>query len=108
MAKVRWAVQCRARAKSTGLRCRAYSITGGYVCWHHSGAIGHVRAKANERWELARIERMVARKLGRPLTDAERAYLWGDMAAYEREVRRQLRELRSDAQDALAKLRNTL
>jgi hypothetical protein len=67
-----------------------------------------VRAKAAERWELARIERMVARKLGRALTDAERAYLWGDMAAYDREVRRQLGQLRDRTQDALEKLRASL
>jgi hypothetical protein len=103
----RWGVRCTAH-RTSGQPCRAWAIRGGYVCRTHGGAIGHVRAKANERWELARIERMVARKLGRPLTPAEQAYLAGDMPAYEREVRRQLSQLRSSTQDALERLRATL
>jgi hypothetical protein len=78
------------------------------VCRTHGGAIGHVRRKAEQRWELARVRRATERQLGRPLTPAELAYLAGDTAGWRREVRSQLGQLRTDAQIALARLRNTL
>jgi hypothetical protein len=81
---------------------------GGFVCVRHGGAAPQVRAKAAWRLAAAREERKLERRLGRPLTPAEAAYLTGDMAAWRREVRSQLRQLRADAEIALARLRNTL
>jgi hypothetical protein len=106
--RIHWAVRCRARANSTGLRCQEWAIRGGFTCWYHGGAAPQVRRKAAERLELLKAEQKLVRKLGRPLTGIEFALLSGNMPAYHREVRSYLAQRRTDAQDALARLRNTL
>ena len=108
MARVRWAVRCRARAKSTGRACRAWAIEGGYTCWAHGGAAPQVRRAAERRWELVKAERRLIRKLGRPLTPVEFALLTGDQAALRRAVRTQLSHMRIDARIALARLKASL
>lgn len=47
------AVQCGATARSTGARCRRWTIRGATVCQVHGGAAGQVRRKAAERVALA-------------------------------------------------------
>jgi len=41
--------QCTAKSKQSGMRCKRIAIPGGRVCYIHGGAIGHVKAKAEER-----------------------------------------------------------
>jgi len=70
MPRQRWAVRCTAH-RSNGRPCRAWSITGGYVCRTHGGAIRRVREAAQRRWEheliFREIEREIERETGRPL-----------------------------------------
>jgi len=48
MARVRQARRCHAR-RSDGRPCRAWAITGGYVCMAHGGAAPQVRHEAAVR-----------------------------------------------------------
>lgn len=49
-------VQCSARAKSTGERCRRAPIRGGAVCIVHGGKAPQVVAAAKRRREAAQVE----------------------------------------------------
>jgi len=42
-------MKCKAKAKTTGKRCRRDAIAGGTVCRVHGGAASQVRRKATER-----------------------------------------------------------
>jgi hypothetical protein len=46
-------MQCSARSKSTGNRCRRSSMLGGNVCFVHGGNSPQVRAKAQRRLQQA-------------------------------------------------------
>jgi hypothetical protein len=91
VAKIRWAVRCRATSKRTGLPCRAYAISGGYVCWAHGGAIGQVRAAAQRRLAAWKLKR----RIGRPLSEFERSRVTGDDTGWRRELNTLLLELRA-------------
>lgn len=49
-------VQCTARAKGTGERCRRAPIRGATVCFVHGGMAPQVRAKAARRLEVEEVE----------------------------------------------------
>ncbi len=42
-------MQCKAKAHSTGVRCRSNAIAGGTVCRVHGGSAPQVKRKAAER-----------------------------------------------------------
>jgi len=94
MAKVRWAVPCTAHRKS-GQPCSAWSITGGYVCWTHGGAIRRVREAAQRRWQheliFREIERKIERETGQPLDPVWMMFIRyaasGDIATWRRHRR---------------------
>ena len=48
-----WGQRCSATSKRTRQPCGCWAIKGGYVCWHHGGAIKRVRAAADRRWAEA-------------------------------------------------------
>ena len=56
-------VQCTARSKRTGERCRLPSMLGGNVCRSHGGAAPQTRAKAQRRLAQA-ADVLVQRLLG--------------------------------------------
>ena len=58
MARSRPAVRCRAR-RSDGNPCAGYAIVGGTVCRAHGGGAPQVRAAADRRRALARVEGQV-------------------------------------------------
>lgn len=51
--RIYWSQPCSATSKRTGQPCGQWSIRGGYVCWHHGGAIKRVRAAAERRYAEA-------------------------------------------------------
>jgi hypothetical protein len=59
---VTWAVKCRAHRRKTGLPCRNWAIRGGFVCTHHGGSAGQVRAAADRRWQAFLVEQGLARQ----------------------------------------------
>jgi hypothetical protein len=83
MAKVRWVMPCSARRKN-GLPCSAFAMTGGYVCMRHGGLAPQVRAAAARRWAfermMARIERGIERRTGRPVSPLMLAWMRAQFA----------------------------
>ena len=60
--RIRWAVRCTATAKSTGLPCQAFAVTGATVCVKHGGATPQVKATARKRWEFELMMRRIERR----------------------------------------------
>jgi hypothetical protein len=52
-------LQCTARSKRSGERCRAYPVRGATVCNAHGGAARQVRAAAARRLEVQEVEEEV-------------------------------------------------
>jgi hypothetical protein len=63
----RWAVRCTARRRD-GQPCRAFAITGGYVCRVHGGHARQVRAAAARRWEFELMFRRITCTISDPVT----------------------------------------
>lgn len=70
MARVRQVRRCRAR-RTDGEPCKAYAITGGYVCRAHGGAARQVRHEARIRWVEARLRLAYDRAYHRWRREAE-------------------------------------
>ena len=62
------AVQCTARSKSTGQRCKKYAMMGGCVCRQHGGAAPQAKAAAMRRLQQA-LEPLAMRLLGLALDE---------------------------------------
>jgi hypothetical protein len=79
-------VTCRAKAKSTGKRCKLTAIPGGTVCRRHGGGAPQVRQAAARRLALSAAY-VAAADLGLPVrdpTDGERAAARGYRQLRER------------------------
>jgi hypothetical protein len=53
VAKAIPSAKCSGRSKRTGKPCEQWAVVGTTVCYMHGGAAGQVRAKAEERVDLA-------------------------------------------------------
>jgi hypothetical protein len=62
-------VQCTAKSKQSGERCRRRPIPGGTVCVIHGGGAPHVKAHADKM--LAALERPALARLGQLIDQAE-------------------------------------
>ena len=63
MARRRQARRCTAHRPRDGLRCEAYAIVGGTVCWAHGGAASQVRAAATARVQRQQIYMVMLREV---------------------------------------------
>jgi hypothetical protein len=63
-----WSVVCRAKAKSTGQRCRRFAIHGGFVCIKHGGSAPQVRRAADRRYQAFLVEQGLARQAPRDIS----------------------------------------